>query len=711
MRIPLDYYRILGVPTKATTAQITQAYDDRVAQLPPREHSDFAIQARKNIIEQAFQVLSQVDERNAYDRACQNQADKTQQPDSSSRIKLPLQIDETSALAKTEDNHTAIAIDPIDFLGSILLLLELGEYELILKSVPPYLNVKSHLVKKGDFGAPEIVRSELILCLALTYLELSREQWQQGQYGAAAESGHQGQSLLLDEGLFPSLRGEIQGDLDRLRPYQILELLASDLSEKETRAKGLKFLQTMLDARGGIDGKGDDRSGLSMDDFLRFIQQLRSYLTVSEQQDLFITESKRPSAVATYLAVYALVAEGFSQRQPSQIVQAKTMLLGLAKRRNVSLEQAICALLLGQTEEAAQALELSQDHEALAIIQDHSQDSPDLLPGLCFYCKNWLQDEVFPHFRDLDAESVSLKDYFADPQVQDYLEQLPVESHGAIAVSTSSNPDTSRQSLMAPVANLQVNRPTMPTSTEINNRVSRRNSVSEVTQRPVKRPSRIPPLPTALPLNPANSSPSLRSKRQGRSFPVKGVLIGLAALVILFGIVKAIAALIGGSSSSPADALQVSISGEPPIPIPSLEESQESTATPAAAELDEVVAGQVLEEWFESKAEAFGQEHQIESLQNILAEPLLSTWRNGAQNAKSAGTYRTYEHALKVTEVKFDPAQPTTGSVTAEVTENAKYYLPNGSLNEDRSYNSKLQVRYGLIRQNDRWLIKTVQVL
>jgi len=55
----------------------------------------------------------------------------------------------------------------------------------------------------------------------------------------------------------------------------------------------------MLSERGGIDGTGDS-SGLSLDDFLRFIQQLRSYLTAAEQQSLFEAESQRPSAVATW---------------------------------------------------------------------------------------------------------------------------------------------------------------------------------------------------------------------------------------------------------------------------------------------------------------------------------------------------------------------------------------------------------------------------
>jgi hypothetical protein len=68
----------------------------------------------------------------------------------------------------------------------------------------------------------------------------------------------------------------------------------------------------MLQERGGIDGTSADQSGLNVDDFLRFVQQLRSYLTAEEQQELFEAESQRPSAVATYLAVYALLARGFA---------------------------------------------------------------------------------------------------------------------------------------------------------------------------------------------------------------------------------------------------------------------------------------------------------------------------------------------------------------------------------------------------------------
>jgi hypothetical protein len=152
---------------------------------------------------------------------------------------------------------------------------------------------------------------------------------------------------------------------------------------------------------------------------------LRTYLSAAEQQTLFETEARRPSAVATYLAVYALLARGFAQRQPSLIARAKQLLMRLGRRQDVHLEQSVCALLLGQTEEASRALELSQEYEPLAFIREHSQGAPDLLPGLCLYGERWLQQSVFPHFRDLAEQKASLKEYFADEQVQRYLETLP----------------------------------------------------------------------------------------------------------------------------------------------------------------------------------------------------------------------------------------------------------------------------------------------
>ena len=421
--VPLDYYRILGLPIQATAEQLQQAHRDRSRQFPRREYSDLAIDSRKQLIDEAYAVLSDPEERQIYDAsflAKTYEVDLGKLPDSQASVS-----DVRSSKSEIDPHTPSIEIEPEQIVGALLLLQELGEYELVLKLALPYLGANNISLKQGRFGDPQLVVPDIVLTVALACLELGREQWQQSQYQKAATSLETGQELLLREELFPNVRGEIQADLYKLRPYRVLELLALPESKVKERRHGLELLRDMLEERQGIDGNGDDRSGLNVDDFLRFVQQLRGHLTAGEQQELFEAESRRPSAVATYLAVYALIARGFVNRQPALIRRANLMLTHLGRRQDVHLEQAVCALLLGQTEEASQALELTQEHQVLQFIRANSQDSPDLLPGLCLYGERWLQSEVFPYFRDLGQVQASLKNYFADPNCQAYLESLP----------------------------------------------------------------------------------------------------------------------------------------------------------------------------------------------------------------------------------------------------------------------------------------------
>ncbi len=427
MRIPLDYYRILGLPIQATAEQLVQAHRDRTLQLPRSGYSSAAIGSRKKLLDEAATVLGDPQSRQTYDTSFLAKTYDTETVLSTELTSAPV-----APLSEVDpDPHTpSVEIDDQQFVGALLILQELGEYELVLKLGRSYLN-SSMSLKDEQLPNPQIVRADIVLTVALAYLELGREQWQQGQYENAAGSLQAGQALLLREGLFASVRGEMQSDLYKLRPYRILELLAKPEEDPEERRKGLQLLKDMLQERSGIDGNKIDGSGLSTDDFLRFIQQLRSYLTASEQQNLFEIEARRPSAVATYLAVYALLARGFAYGQPELVHRAKLMLMRLGRHQDVHLEVAICALLLGQTEEASQALELSQEYEAIGFIRENSQGSTDLLPGLCLYTERWLQAEVFRYFRDLINKPASLKDYFANQQVQSYLEKLPTEDDSA----------------------------------------------------------------------------------------------------------------------------------------------------------------------------------------------------------------------------------------------------------------------------------------
>jgi curved DNA-binding protein CbpA len=769
VRIPLDYYRILGLPLAASEEQLRQAYSDRIVQLPRREYSQAAIASRKQLIEEAYVVLSDSKERSAYDQLYLAHA---YDPDRTTSATVA--VESLTNNGNLESQTLGIKISQDELVGALLLLQELGEYEQVLQLGRPYLIHKNGATggRSGNISTSEefqepAERPDIILTVALACLELGREQWQQGHYENAAISLETGQDLLAKEGLFPSVRAEIQADLYKLRPYRILELLALPEEKTAERRQGLDLLDSILDERGGIDGAGKDQSGLNIDDFLRFIQQLRNHLTVAEQHKLFEVESKRPSAVATYLAVYALIARGFAQRQPALIRQAKQMLMRLGKRQDVHLEQSLCALLLGQTEEASRALELSQEYEALAFIRENSQDSPDLLPGLCLYGERWLENEVFPHFRDLAKQQVSLKDYFANSQVQAYLEGLPTD-----AQTTNEWAVINRQSLSPPQQTASQTRKRSNSTEATRQLQSGKTPDPELQQTPTpQRPeySNFSSTSFVIPSAPANTgngkaettaertgkginnnfngnaqsaatastqkarkrkrpqaagaSRSLDprhgvSQQRRRNFAstpeakirlvwmVFGSLAGILVLWLFlsttFGLLK--------NLFSPGPSLQgkqlVVKLNEPIIPIP---DPNSKVQSPEGL-LTEETAEEVVQTWLATKATALGVDHDIASLDQILAGTALSQWRLIAQQDKTDNRYRKYEHSVKVESVDTIPTDQNHAAIEATVKELAQFY-ENGQVNQKKSYNESVRVRYALVRQEGVWRIREMSVV
>ena len=749
MRIPLDYYRILGLPLAASHEQLQQAYSDRTVQLPRREYSDAAIIARKQIIEEAYTVLSDSKQRTAYDESYLAQT--YNDPSVGTRM--------GTNRSQIEPQTSSIEISPNEFVGALLILQELGEYELVLKLGRPYFtntttNTPTELRSSVEESATE--RADIVLTVTFACLELGREQWQQGQYENAATSLETGQELLKSEGLFESVRLEIQADISKLRPYRILELLALPEENFAQRRQGLQLLQTILQERGGIDGALNDGSGLNIDDFLRFIQQLRGYLTAAEQQKLFDAESKRPSAVATYLAVYALLGRGFAERQPALIRQGKQMLMRLSKRQDVHLEQAVCALLLGQTEEASRALELSHEYEPLAFIRENSQDSPDLLPGLCLYGERWLHKEVFPHFRDLANQQTSLKDYFADEQVQAYLEALPTDAEVTPDSSSKQTNIRNGHGSNSPTSTIPINirrenthRPPPAKSESRHESVSAAQTANTATLNTTQEPDVAFNEHNGGQHHHSNGSrhavvseptPPPQPRRQRRSQngssghsqnTVNHRLTNLAdrfrqswqspkrfVWLILFGVFGVIG--ISLLMTIAAGLLKDTLSGEPelqskqltialdqpPIPIPS-----QSKAVTSDGLLTKTSADELISTWLSTKAAAFSTSHNISGLEQILTASALSQWQGVAQQDKADDSYRLYQHkSLKIESVKTNEAEPNKAEVEASVNEVAKFY-DRGKLNSQKSYNENLKVKYYLVRTDGKWHIREMVVL
>jgi len=764
VRIPLDYYRILGVTIQASTEQLARAYEDRSLQLPRQEYSNKAIAARKELLEEAYNILCEPDKRAEYNLKF---LERTGQIDES----FDGETEQETEKNNTDDLSPYIEIDPKLFVGALVILQELAEYELVLRLGEPY----SRSLEKNQRG----IRADVILTVALAYLELGREQWQENQYQNAAISGQMGLDLLLREQLFPSIRDEIQTDLCKLRPYLILQLLSEEPEHAASKKKGKHLLQEMLDDRGGIEGDFEDRSGLSIDDFLRFIQQIRTYLSSSEQIDLFETEAKRPSAVAAYLALYALLARGFAQKKPSLIVRARAILNDLEQRQEVYLEKAVCALLLGKTDRACQALQQSQELEPLAFIREHSEGSPDLLPGLCLYAQRWLTTEVFSHFHDLAETQVSLDDYFGDREVQAYLDRLSevVEAESKQAAKTRAKKEqkeSERQQIEAIAT--PANNPAKQLKLAYQNIRSRFTAqkeevavAAEVRQAPVTnskhrqkfavafspvrfspltdlgqlsqatgtsfdRPARVQsqqekPSPkqtisgksdrkvsnklllfwTKIMNNVNNNSAKDRVRvRRRSSLKVKRLLLLGLPLFVGLGVLGF------AYKWSQIDNSAISISKDE-FPLDSLDSSanpNSETSEVVFSEqiLNETTARSAIETWLKNKSLAFGVDRQIDELNEILVDPLLTRQRNAAVYFKNNNAHRIYNHAIKIELVKANPENPHLATVDARVKEAATHYQ-NNSYDRASSYDDNLLVRYHMVRHDGSWFIKDINVL
>lgn len=719
MRIPLDYYRILGLPIQATAEQLKQSHRDRILQLPRREYSDPAIEARKQLIDEAYATLSDPERRVEYDKYFLSGSQR--QPSESVGL---LQADRGKA---AEAYAPTIKIEPRQLPGALLMLLELGEYELVIRQGRPHISNRES-TQSQLLEVPQNERADLVLTVAIAYLELGREQWQQHQYENAAESLEAGRDLLLQENLFPQLRAEIQSDLYKLRPYRALELVALPLEKKIERRQGIALLKAMLQDRRGVDGVEDDHSGLDVDDFLRFIQQLRGYLTTAEQQELFEAEAQRPSAVGTYLAVYALIARGFANHQPALVRRAKQMLRQLSERQDVHLEQAVCAVLLGQTEAASRALDLSQEYEPLAFIRRHSQGAPDLLPGLCLYAERWLQQEVFPFFRDLDQVTATLKDYFADRSVQSYLENMPLpEETSAVWSGRHSWHDpnlataSAGTSASATAFSVGAPQPAAPTAYAANaatiatgNR-SYGETADVVAERiaqlspegqpegqlqPIRRNGSDRSSSSLAESSLATTPPARRSRRSphwGRLVLV--ILLGLFSIGILGFLVAQVLGWLGDAFSGPR------LQG-----VPLSIELNESILNRSAVEVTAAgdvrsIAEQTIGGWLSAKAAALGPEHDTSQLEATLAEPARDRWLKQARAAEQQDWYGEYTHKLEILSV--EPEDPSANSLTvlAQVEEAANFYQ-YGERDDDASYVDNLRMQYKLVRQDERWLVQ-----
>ncbi|MBM5807548.1 MAG: DUF4101 domain-containing protein [Cyanobacteria bacterium M_surface_10_m2_179] len=387
MELPIDHFRLLGVGANTDSEAVLRALQQRLDRAPDQGFTHDTLQARAELLQASAALLSDEVRRHAYERELTAIADSGAQ----------------GAIA-------ALEIPPSREVGSLLLLMEAGQAQEAFEAASRGLQPPQ---------APALGSSreaDLTLLAGLACRAAATDYRDQRRYEAAARTLQQGLQLLQRMGQLPEQRRQLEQELQALLPYRVLDLISRELSAISSRQEGIALLEQLVQQRGGLEGDGD--TAFPQSEFQPFFKQIRQFLTVQEQVDLFSRWGDAGSATADFLASFALTAAGFVQRKPERI-QAAFQRLQSGGQPGMEVFLACQQLLLGQVERAEELFEAGAD---AALRQWAQEQSDEPLARLCAYCRDWLSREVLPGFRDIDAE-VDLEAWFADRDVQAYVEQ------------------------------------------------------------------------------------------------------------------------------------------------------------------------------------------------------------------------------------------------------------------------------------------------
>ncbi len=386
MDLPIDHFRLLGVTPSADAQGVLRTLQSRLDRPPHAGFTAETLQTRAELLRASADLLCDADRRAAYEA-------------------------ELTSLAGGDGSlQPALEIASARQVGGLVLLMEGGQpleaFELASRSLQP---PQSPTLGSGR-------EADLTLLAGLACLAAASELEEQRRFEAAARTLEQGLQLLQRLGRQPDLRETMHAQLEHLTPYRVLDLLSRDLVAGVERQEGLELLEQLVQRRGGLEGDGDPQ--FPSQDFQPFFHQIRAFLTVQEQVDLFSRWAASGSDAADFLATIALTASGFAQRKPERIAEARHR-LQRSGREGIEPLLANLHLLLGEADTARSCFDRGASQE----LKDWAAGkSADPLGQLCAYCSDWLVRDVLPGYRDLEAEP-DLVAYFSDRDVVAYVER------------------------------------------------------------------------------------------------------------------------------------------------------------------------------------------------------------------------------------------------------------------------------------------------
>ena len=392
MELPLDHFRLIGVSPSATSEEILRAFQLRLDKTPDEGFTYEVLTQRSELLRLTADLLTDPESRREYEN---------------------LLLNGNSGLDFSSNREVA----------GLILLWESGSpkeaFKITRKALQPPQTPALGSSREAD----------LTLLAALTARDSAIQEQQLRSYSNAADFLQEGIQLLQRMGKLVEIRKDLEEDLISLLPYRILDLLSRDLNDQESHKKGLSMLESLIIKRGGLEGnnKSEYKDYLNQQEFEPFFQQIKPYLTVQEQIDLFLELQKRGSLEAGFLAFLSLTAIGFSRRKPEKLFEARKILKKLNLSGLDSMPLMGCLdLLLADVEQASARFSSSSDEN----LRDWLNSYPgNKLEAICVFCKNWLENDVLVGYRDIDFKEVDLDSWFEDREIQEFIEKLERKSN------------------------------------------------------------------------------------------------------------------------------------------------------------------------------------------------------------------------------------------------------------------------------------------
>ncbi|XP_048226801.1 protein ACCUMULATION AND REPLICATION OF CHLOROPLASTS 6, chloroplastic isoform X2 [Ricinus communis] len=365
--IPLNFYQVLGAETHFLGDGIKRAYSARLSKPPQSGFSEETLISRRQIIQAACETLANPQSRREYNQG--------------------LLDDELDTII------TQVPWDKVP--GALCVLEEAGETEVVLEIGETLLRER----------LPKNFKQDLVLVVALAYVEESRDAMALSppDFITGSEMLERALKLLQEEGasgLAPDLQKQIDENLEEITPWRVLQLLALPLDDayRMRRAEGLLGVRNVLWAV-GKGGASPLAGGFTREDFMN-------------EAFLRMTSAEQTKVPGQWNADSA-----YSPKQNYEI--------------DYSLARGLCSLLLGDLDECRTRLGLDSDNSPyrnpliVDFVMKNSQDDNDNdLRLLCKLLETWLMEVVLPRFRDTKDIQVKLGDYYDDPTVLGYLENL-----------------------------------------------------------------------------------------------------------------------------------------------------------------------------------------------------------------------------------------------------------------------------------------------